>query len=320
MRFPYSIAAVCLAACGASTDSPTTDGATELTVAVACGQLSAARCTKLQSCSPDDLERRFGDLATCETREALACTGGLAAAMTAATPTSAASCGAAISAESCPDFFSKAPPTACTTAMGAGTSTCEFAAQCASGYCALSSDSLCGTCLAQPVAGDPCDAQGCGQNLVCVSSTLQCQAPVAAGGACSKDLPCEDGFTCVGATSTESGACTADISTSGAACDPKHKTGADCSADAGLTCNTMTLVCGAMPIAAAGAACGLIANVVTRCSGGASCTIPTGMTAGTCVAPAADGAACDLDVGPGCLTPAKCVGGTCQLPGSATCL
>jgi hypothetical protein len=40
---------------------------------------------------------------------------------------------------------------------------------------------------------------------------------------------------------------------------------------------------------------------------------------GLCVAPAADGSACNTDSGPDCETPAKCVGGTCQLPGSMSC-
>ena len=41
---------------------------------------------------------------------------------------------------------------------------------------------------------------------------------------------------------------------------------------------------------------------------------PAPATAGTCQPAAADGAACDDNNGPFCMTPASCLGGTCQLP------
>lgn len=327
LAVPSLIVSLVVAACSGSKASSPDAGPT---ADQACATIAAARCTKLQTCSASDLARRFGDLATCETREALACTAGLAAAMTGNTVTAVEACAAAVDAEACGDFFSKSPPDACRTAMGleATGAACGFSAQCATGFCAAASDAACGTCAAVPQAGASCASQGCGQDLVCVASTQLCQAPVAIGGMCSRELPCADGGTCVGANAQQNilGTCTADASAVGATCDGKHKTAPDCSADLGLACDSTTNQCATLPLAAAGQPCGQLGTTVTRCTGGATCAIAAGQMAGTCVAPAADGAACDTAAGPGCLTPARCIAttaggtaGTCQLPGSTTC-
>lgn len=300
-----------VAACGGSSVADQPDAG--LSAADACMQTAVDRCTKLMACSGADLDRRYGDLATCEAREQLTCIAALDAAGTGATPDTTLACGQAIAAEACTDYFVKAPPAACTTQHGTGTGTCTFPAQCASGFCAIADDSWCGTCAPQPAVGDSCATTGCGQTLVCVASTMLCQAPVASGGACSKSLPCADGYSCVGATDTASGVCTAEVATSGAACDNTLKTGPTCNADAGLTCDAKNKICVTQPVAAVGAACGGMNGIATRCDKGAVCDATTNL----CVAPAADGAACD-DSTP-CFTPAKCVNGTCQLPAAATC-
>lgn len=328
---------------GGSADAPVIDAPpidAPPTAAQACTTAAAQRCTKLATCSPADLSKRFGDLATCENRIALTCTEALAASDTGNTPDTTLACAAAVEAESCTDFFTKAPPMACTTQVGPGSGACSFSAQCTTGFCSLGAADLCATCAPQPRVGDSCVTVGCGQDLVCVAATSTCQAPVAAAGACNKDLPCADGFTCVGAIAAGSGSgsgsgtdgqCLAEVTTANTACDPKHKTGPDCSADAGLTCNTTSLVCVAQPLVGAGVACGLLDGVRTACTAAATCVIGAGSgsgsgTTGTCVAPAADGGDCDTVAGPDCLTPAKCVpttpggtAGTCQLPGSMTC-
>ena len=334
-RFAFASALFCLTACSSSHDAPdapaggdTLAADAPVTADAACTTIATTRCTKLQSCSPADLEKRFGDLATCETRETLACTEALAAPMTGNTPSATLACSDAIGAESCPDFFSKVPPTACTTQIGPGSGACGFSAECATGFCGVATDALCGTCAPQPAIGDACATIGCGQDLVCVAATSLCQSPVVANGACSRDLPCADGLTCVGANAQTSttGLCTPEVTTANGACDPKHKTGADCSADAGLACDTTTTTCVAQPLVAAGMVCGPINGITTKCSGAATCVIPGNQTTGTCVAPAADGATCDTVAGPTCFTPARCVSttaggtaGTCQLPGSPTC-
>jgi hypothetical protein len=328
---PRLLLVLALAACGSSSKT-SPDGAPAVDAAptpdMACATSSMERSQKLLSCSATDLQRRFGDLATCVARDTLACTEALAAPMTGNTPSDVLTCATAIDAETCADFFTKVPPSACTTQTGPETGACSFPAQCTSGFCAIPSGSLCGTCAPQPAAGDSCATIGCGQDLVCVPSSMQCQVPVAAAGTCSRDLPCADGLTCVGSTVNPpvTGTCTAEATTVGATCDPKHKTGVDCSADGGLTCDATTNQCVTEPLAAAGMPCGLMAGITTRCTAAATCVIPTGQTMGTCVAPAADNAACDTAAGPTCLTPARCIpttaggtAGTCKLPGSMTC-
>jgi hypothetical protein len=293
----------------------------------ACSQISTARCTHLQGCSAALLERRWADVTQCEMREKLACTNALAVAGIGATPESTVACAQALAATTCDDFLFGDTPQACLPQMGPGATgaPCEFAAQCASAFCALAPNTACGTCQAAPVAGSSCAAQGCGPTMVCVASTMQCAVPLDVGGACSRTAPCRDGLACVGATMTAPGTCTARATTVGALCDPQHRTGTDCNGAAGVTCDTTTRMCVMQPYVAAPMTCGLIAGVDTLCTAAASCEIPIGQTTGTCVAPAGDGAACDITNGPDCLFPARCVTdgvsntGTCQLPGATTC-
>jgi len=246
----------------------------------------------------------------------------LAAPKTAATPASDKTCADALAGQACDAFLTGVePPAACLPQHGAGGSgaACAFAAECASGFCSVADDAPCGTCGDPPAAGASCATSGCGPTLTCVKTTQLCQAPGAAGAACDKDLPCLAGLACVGATMTAMGACQAAVATAGAACDPKRVTGPDCDAGAGLVCDTQSLTCVAQPVAAANQPCGVIGTTRTACGGGATCSIPQGETMGVCVAPAPDGGACNVDSAPDCQTPARCVNGTCQLPGTMTC-
>jgi hypothetical protein len=80
-----------------------------------------------------------------------------------------------------------------------------------------------------------------------------------------------------------------------------------------------------------GAVCGEISNGShAECIAG-GCYTSTGSAGsgetGTCKSDAADGTACDIVLGPGCVTPARCVltgadggsAGTCEIPLGATC-
>ena len=298
----------------------------DLTADEACTRIAQDRCTRLQACSASDLTRRWPDVASCEQREKLACTEALAAPKTANTPSTTDACAAALAAEDCPAFLAAVdPPTACVVQHGpfAAGAACSFAAQCATGFCAVAAGALCGTCAPQPMPGDSCANQGCGQTMVCVAGTQQCEVPVASGAACSSSIPCAQGLACVGGTT---GTCMAEGETVGAACDVRRLTAPDCDAAAGLACDRSSNTCVMQPLAPAGATCGEITTVFTACMSGATCVRAAGSTTGTCIAPAADGAACDSVSGPGCLFPARCVpsaagasAGTCQLPGSTTC-
>ncbi len=318
--FVLAAALIHLASCGSSPPSDTD----------ACNAVAAARCQRLASCSTADLDKRFADEPTCEARQKLVCLAGLAAPDTGATATTANTCATTIPGESCDEFLGNDPTDACLPQTGARASgaPCELSGQCSTMFCAVASDASCGTCQATPVAGTSCASSGCGPDLVCVATTQTCQAPVPSAGACSADLPCTQGTTCVGADAGTGvkGTCMAEVTTVGAACDPKRATGPDCSADAGLACNTTTKQCATQPIVAAGMTCGPVDGVGVRCAAGATCVKATGSQTGTCTAPAADGDACDTASGPACLYPAKCVvgsaggtAGTCALPGDPTC-
>jgi hypothetical protein len=77
-------------------------------------------------------------------------------------------------------------------------------------------------------------------------------------------------------------------------------------------------MCTKLGVAATGAACGLVNAVATTCSASGVC--PTGTTtATTCVAPAADFGDCNTKLGPGCMSPATCIGGKCILPTPDSC-
>jgi hypothetical protein len=294
----------------------------DVTAAEACKSVAQERCVALMNCSPADLSRRWPDLATCEAREQLACTDALAAPKTANTPAHEETCGGDLATQACDAFLSGVePPAGCLAPKGtaANGATCSYAAQCSSGFCAIPSSSFCGTCADEPAAGASCASSGCGPTMNCVGTAMTCQVPVAAGGQCSRDLPCIEGESCVGATATAMGTCMAQGTTVGATCDARQMTAPSCSTAAGLTCDSSTSTCAMQMLVAAGQTCGIVNNVVVACLAGASCQRATGSATGTCVAPAADGAACDATNGPFCTFPAKCIGGTCQLPGATSC-
>jgi len=120
-----------VAACSSGPDAET-----------ACANIAQARCERLMACSATDLQRRWGDVTTCETRLSLACRDGLAATDTGATPDTVTACADAIPDESCPDFLGKDVTDAClpqagTLATGAA---CTFDAQCQSSFCAVATD------------------------------------------------------------------------------------------------------------------------------------------------------------------------------------
>lgn len=300
----------------------------DLTATQACTTEAQDRCDALMKCSAADFQRRWPDVATCETREKLACTAALAAPKTANNPDHESTCGAELATQACDAFLSAVElPTACLVPKGTGANgtACTYPAQCSSAFCAIPDGSFCGTCANAPAAGDSCAMQGCGQTMLCVTATMTCQVPVAQGGACSTSLPCIEGQSCVGATATAMGTCMAQGTTVGATCDARQMTGPNCSAPAGLTCDRTNNMCVTQQLVAAGQQCGVVNGVDIGCLAGATCQRAAASPTGTCVAPAADGAACDSANGPFCTTPAKCIttgtgtAGTCQLPGSASC-
>ncbi|MGZ3423466.1 MAG: hypothetical protein ACXVEE_36735 [Polyangiales bacterium] len=318
--------------CGGTTspaafdDAGVTDGASSDSggdVDGACAAVAKARCTKLGTCSATDLTLRFGDEATCESREKEACVGGLSAPSSGSTPSTAQACAAALGAASCTDFFSNTPIAACAAKVGglANGAPCGFASQCQSTHCAVPRDAACGTCAPLPKIGDMCGASGgCGSTLHCGKDSNVCSAFAAKGAACDKDVVCDVGLGCVQAKGATMGTCQS-FAVEGAACDPKSQTAPQCDRSAGLWCSPAGTCAKISSFAKKGEPCGLIdAMTYAACSGGSSCVVPMGgMGKGTCQGPAELGAPCDPSGSTvDCVQQLRCVGsgtsGTCVSP------
>jgi hypothetical protein len=308
----------------------------------ACADLARAVCTERDTCSNDlDNSRAYGTEAVCESRMGSSCIAGLAVHGTAATPEDREACAKAYgSDETCSEYFENDPAAACDPPAGAAAmgATCAVAAQCASAFCAIAQDQVCGTCQSQPVAGASCTVDAdCGRDLACAtpagSASGVCATWVEQGGACLTGVnPCAPQLACMGddvATATH-GSCVATITTVGSACDSSRKTAPPCDGAIGLACipagsGTTIGTCQAIAIVGAGEMCGNLGGPpitsVAECGAGGMCVKATATAhTGMCVAPAAEGAPCDRALGPPCLEPAKCVAGTCTLPFVAACL
>ena len=311
---------VCLLVAGCSTSSDHTK---------ACKDNANASCARLASCSASDLARRYGTIDVCQTRQAQVCLNSFTAPQNSNTDTRVESCAATYPTEDCTVYLSGVVGDACLPNMGprADGDPCGFSGQCQSSFCAIPTGSNCGTCAELPAVGDDCSSLGCGsRGLVCAPDST-CAQPGAANDACNNtDTPCGQGLSCVGATASDNGTCQPELTTSGAACDARRRTAADCSRDTGLYCNAQGQ-CAAVATAGDGMPCGQVGGVVTLCTFGA-CFGASGTTPGICKTGAADGAACDTINGPDCQVPARCVGsedadggtsGICTLAGTTSC-
>jgi hypothetical protein len=305
----------------------------------ACGDNAKARCMRTAECSEAFVATTYIDEGTCETRLKLSCLNALSAADTGGTPEASEACAAAYPTESCDDLLDDTPPAVCLQARGsrANGATCGFPGQCQTGFCAIVPGSQCGTCAPLPQEGDSClELTTCGQLLSCWIATALCTSFAPQGAVCNKGQPCGGALFCVGSTSTTNGVCEPSIETLNAACDSQAKTGPGCDRNALLTCNGASNQCATIQFASAGQPCGTVNKQLSLCSAAGTCTTladagaaPTdggSLVTEVCVAAAADGAECDLDVGPGCVTPARCVAsvaggryGTCQFADPSKC-
>ena len=151
-------------ACGNVTSKTDGGGDGGLTAAQACATLAQAECSKRDSCSNGtSITRVYGEISVCLTRAALECTTRLAAPNTGASPQTVSRCAASYATLSCNDFFDDKVLADCMPAgPGANGQHCAFNGQCATAYCSGTANALCGTCAAQPAAGDSCAGSFCG--------------------------------------------------------------------------------------------------------------------------------------------------------------
>ncbi len=349
---------------GVTADSGVIADATVTPIAVsnACNDYAAARCTRYDTCTGGTHSIAvYGSVATCESRTSAECVLELVAPETSQTAATVEACAVSIGTQSCADIFDEVPTVACTPTPGSLTTgaACITSSQCASSYCALGPDAVCGSCAAVPQAGAHCaSTDECGDRggLTCAGGV--CIPIGQTGSPCTSAIPCGYGLSCVGTTATTPGTCQAAVSDAGAACDPTGTTAPSCSADLGLTCDPVALTCVPTSYAAAGKPCGDLDGGVGGCAAGA-CVIeapdagkvvdagvdasdagdggddaaavdagpaPSAPDIGACVAAVTEGTACDVSLGPTCLPPAKCVlsgdggtAGTCTLPSGTTC-
>lgn len=183
-----------------------------------------------------------------------------------------------------------------------------------SGHCDVAASADCGARAPPKSEGTACeDTDQCAQGLVCRGGS--CGKLGGAGAPCSDTAEnCEFGLVCNG------GKCAApDVGAVGAPCDPQSD--ASCDQSRLLYCNPVSSQCEEIAFADEGQPCGydLETGKVTVCSGSGTCA-GASEGEGSCVAPAKDGGACsEAPEGPGCLPPAECTGGTCQVEEPATC-
>jgi hypothetical protein len=291
---------------GSSTDGGAGDtgGPGGITADEACNHFAMSLCGQLNTCAPFVFQTIYGDTMTCITRTSLGCLPALGANGNQTTPAQLDACAQAIGSETCDAAADNAEPQACdlpgTLAAGAG---CGSNAQCQSGYCKIPLGKACGTCTARAAAGAACSVDvDCAAGLVCSGTT--CVMPAATGAACSMTQPCMRTLACIG------GQCATPLA-AGATCS--GPTG--CDASKGLYCD-MQKTCAQTGTAPAGQPCGIIGSSVVACTAGATCAVASGIS-GTCHQPAADGALCGPGIG--CLAPATCIGGKCQLPSPSSC-
>jgi len=303
----------------------------DVSAAQACSDNAHQRCARLQTCSTTAMQLRYGSESECESRETTDCTKSLSEPLNGNTPTAVEACAGAYAAWDCEDYLANQNvPTACQQQLGPVVhgGACAIDGQCESGFCGVSPGSSCGTCAATPTVDASCaELTSCGPNLVCTADTARCVVPGVRGASCGKGAPCGVGLSCVGAsvTTPPQGTCQRAGETVGAGCDPTEKKGAGCDLNAGLACDAATRTCQTVTLASAGAPCGGPAvEHPAYCTGASFCAGASSTKVGACKAAAADGAACNAATGPGCITPARCVGrsgtaGTCQYSGAQSC-
>ena len=213
-----------------------------------------------------------------------------------------------------------------------GGTACANSVQCQSGQCSVTgtsnptSELQCGTC--DPVApqGSDCTNAVCDPGFYCNTTSKQCTAQVAQGGACTSGNECSTGLLCDTQSKTCvppptkgqacSVQCAAPYACINSVCADRVPAGGSCptgnECQSGLTCNFQTHLCETVPVAKAGEACGFINNQYIQCDSTLVCAN------GTCAAPKQQGATCVVG-NHECALNLVCVSGTCQVPDFSSC-
>jgi hypothetical protein len=295
-----------------------------------CLDYATTECGLLQSCTGGfAVTLDYGDLSTCVDRLQLHCQDFIAAPDTTTTLAQVGLCALDLPNATCAEFWSDGTA-ACQAPNGtaANGSDCAVSGQCQSGFCAIPSGQVCGSCADEPSAGTDCSSVPCSDGTICLSASKTCSLPIQDGGPCTDQDDCVLGFQCLGVAKNDAGFC-APGAASGTPCDPAKLEGpVGCDGREGVYCRGVSDgggVCTPFAFAGPGQPCGDVpGGVFTECSRAGVCVEPDGGprpsgAAGVCVGVAQDGAACDDATGPACLDPAVCVSGTCVRDDSESC-
>ncbi len=267
------------------------------TKAQACAAYADASAAVMARCAPVLLQVVYGSEAMAKQRLRLLCRYvDLPGANFPKRPV--APCVAAMGALSCEDFFDDRIPAACQAAGDyAAGARCTGGDQCQSGFCDVAMPSgVCGTCQILPAAGASC-YQGvfCRRGLLCSPSGI-CAAPGELGADCDDNKPCRQTLYCYSGSCSHKGE-------AGGLCFDR----ADCDETKGAICNTNTNTCVSYR---AGTTCGIGQDgTATACTASGFC-----LNTGACLPPSGENGNCDDENGPQCLSPARCVSGTCKFP------
>jgi hypothetical protein len=303
---------------GTSTDAPA-DTTGPVTIDTACATWAANECALMDKCTPFDLLRNYGDIATCAARNVLLCKAKAAA------PGIGANFAADIQncstvSPSCNDFIDGLRDASCTPAGTlAKDAPCLISEQCGAGLGCARIDGPCGSCLPIGKAGDPCSAVGadnkfCGPGTFCHFKGTSCVAFPAEGEPCIPYGPtaiCANHDYCSSDGTTTK--CVAMLK-EGASCDPSASPSlVGCDTATGLSCSSATSKCAKTATAKAGEPC----DVTITCVGGATCY--TGIA--DCKPATNDGDDCSGATSSTCLLPATCNDTTkkCTPPDYTSC-
>lgn len=270
--------------------------------AQACAHLAAETCARLTACAPEFTRLELGVGAVCEAAVRDDCLRRAGLGGSRRTTSVVDACAAEVAGLSCSALLERFPEP-CPPPLGllaAGTA-CAFHEQCATGFCGREDDAACGACVSPPGVGAACVGDECGPGLVCTSAH-RCARPVATGGSCGPNAPCNRFAFC-------------DFDT----CKPRRALGeacaglGECDPYDGAFCS-VTLHCARARVAADGAACSLSANELTLCTPPARCVD------GRCEAPRLEGAACGTSGAHACAGfPPECIQGRCLVRTVETC-
>lgn len=234
-----------------------------LTNEEACGTWEG-RCAKELECTPKNIEFLYGDVATCAERERLACLAMLSLDGVTATAEDVKSCADAYTNRSCDEIMAD-PWVAEKCRLQGSRATgaqCAHGAQCTSGFCGFNGPMECGTCQL-PLGGEgaACDPQQGGQcelTLWCVGGT--CVKQPVQGQPCDGTVPCAGYLSCVNGTCGKGLGPGAPCSTT-AACDPTLD----------LYCDSSSHVCEGFALRKAGEPCDPTVKPYSLCTLGSWC-------------------------------------------------